>query len=102
MPYFRINADKKPYILSSIEKHDGKFGTYIIHARRWEEHWENTISGSRQLVERKHQYSFVVPTLKKKFDIKFDNAVYSCKKADPMTVERLVNHLQTLKDFENI
>jgi hypothetical protein len=101
MPYFKINADKKPYRLSSIDKDDRNFGTYIIYARRWEEHMKNTWIGKR-LVGRECHYTFAVPSPKKKLDIKFDNTVYSCKKADPMTVGRLVNHLQTLLDLENI
>lgn len=101
MPYFYVNADKKPYRLSSIEKHDNKFGTYIIYARRWEEHWKNTIGG-RRLEGRERHYSFVVPTVKKKFDIKFDNAVYSCKQADKITLAKLVNHLSTLFDLEQL
>ncbi len=99
MPYFYINADKKPYRLSDIDKRsDGK---YLICARRYEEHMKNTWSG-KHLVGRECHYTFTVPTMKRKLDIKFDNAVYSCKKADPMTVGRLVNHLQTLLDLENI
>lgn len=99
MPYFHINADKKPYRLSSIDKcNDGK---YLICARRYEEHMKITWSGKR-LVGRERHYTFAVPSPKKKLDIKFDNTVYSCKKADPMTVGRLANHLQTLLDLENI
>lgn len=99
MPYFYVNADKKPYMLSGIDKcSDGK---YLICARRYEEHMKNTWSGKR-LVGREHHYTFAVPSPKKKLDVKFDNTVYSCKKADPMTVGRLANHLQTLLDLENI
>lgn len=100
MPYFYVNADKKPYILSGISKAVGE-GKYLIYARRWEEHMKNTWSGKR-LVGRERHYTFAVPSPKKKLDVKFDNTVYSCKKADPMTVGRLANHLQTLLDLENI
>ena len=99
MPYFYVNADKKPYRLSSIVKE--REGMYLIYARRWEEHMKNTWSGKR-LVGRERHYTFAVPSPEKKLDIRFDNTVYSCKKADPMTVGRLANHLQTLSDLENI
>lgn len=99
MPYFYVNADKKPYMLSGIDKcSDGK---YLICARRYEKYMKNTWSG-KHLVGRECHYTFAVPSPKKKLDVKFDNTVYSCKKADPMTVGRLVNHLQTLLDLENI
>lgn len=99
MPYFHINADKKPYRLISIDTTVND--RYVINASRWEEHMKNTLFG-RRLVGREHYYSFALPSPKRKLDIKFDNTVYSCKKADQMTVGRLVNHLQTLLDLENI
>lgn len=99
MPYFKLNADKNAYQLSSIEKEtDGVH--YAIYASRFEEHWKNCL-GTRRLQGRTHHYSFRVPSAKK-MDFKFDNAVYSAKKADKMTVERLVNHLQTLADLSGM
>ena len=97
MPYFKLNADKNAYQLTEIEKeHDH----YMIHCSRFEEHWKNYL-GAKRLQGRTHHYSFRVPS-EKKMDFKFDNAVYSAKKADKMTVERLVNHLQTLADLSGM
>ena len=98
MPYFRVNADKKAYKLFSIEKRGDQ---YLIHATRWEQHWRNSIYGGGKILQDydKH-YNFFVPSSKKKLDIHLDNETYVCKKADKMTVERLVNHLKTLTDLE--
>jgi hypothetical protein len=99
MPYFKINADKEAYKLSTIEKRGDQ---YLIHATRWEQHWRNNYFGlgRKVLRGRDEHYNFYVPSLKKKLDIHVDNETYVCKKADKMTVERLVNHLKTLTDLE--
>lgn len=97
MPEFYVNADKKAYRLSKVEK---ELDRYLISCTRYEEHWKNTFGG-KQLSGRTHYYCFTVPSVKK-LDLRFDGAVYSAKKADRMTVERLVNHLQTLLDLERI
>ena len=98
MPYFKVNADKKAYKFSSIEKRGDQ---YVIFATRWEQHWRKSIFGSGKILRDfdKH-YSFFVPSPKKKLDIHVDNETYVCKKADKMTVERLVNHFNTLTDLE--
>ena len=100
MPYFHINADKNPYkLIGIVARADNK---YLLQTKRYEEHRRANPYWGGWLKGRDHYYDFVVPSPKKKLDIKFDNTVYSCKKADPMTVGRLVNHLQTLLDIENI
>ena len=98
MPYFRVNADKKAYKLSTIEKRGDQ---YLILATRWEQHRVNSIFGGGKILKDfdKH-YSFFVPSSRKKLDIHVDNETYVCKKADKMTVERLINHLKTLTDLE--
>ena len=99
MPYFKVNADKKAYRLSNIEKENGQ---YLIRATRWEQHWKTDSLGwgRKVLKEGERHYYFVVPSPKKKLDIHVDNETYVCKKADKMTVERLINHLKTLTDLE--
>ena len=99
MPYFYVNADKKSYKLTSIEKETGGVH-YAIYAKRFEEHWRKTIFG-KQLEGRDRFYTFRVPS-DRKLVFRFDNETYSIKKADKMTVERLVNHLQTLMDLDQI
>lgn len=98
MPYFKVNADKKAYKFSSIEKRGEQ---YLILATRWEQHWRNNIFGGGKILRDYNKYyTFFVPSSKKKLDIHVDNETYVCKKADKMTVERLINHLKTLTDLE--
>jgi hypothetical protein len=101
MPYFKINADKKPYRLSTIEKRGDQ---YLIHATRWEQHWRiNSFGWGRKVLrDREEHYNFIIPSPKKKLDIHVDNETYICKKADKMTVERLANHLMTLSQLEEL
>lgn len=101
MPYFKINADKKAYKLSTIEKRGDQ---YLIHATRWEQHWRtNSFGWGRKVLrDREEHYGFIIPSPKKKLDIHVDNETYICKKADKMTVERLVNHLTTLSQLEEL
>lgn len=100
MPYFYVNADKKPYRFTGVEKNPDT-GKYLVYAERYEEHrvkhW-----GITTWKGRTHHYSFLVPNPKKKTDIRVEDIVYSCKKADQMTVERLVNHLSTLFALEQL
>ncbi len=98
MPYFKINADKKAYMLSTIEKRGDQC---LIRATRWEQHWRNTWFG-KVLKDSVVRYNFCVPSPKKKLDIHVDNETYVCKKADKMTVERLANHLSTLLALEQL
>ena len=100
MPYFYVNADKKPYRFTGVEKNPDT-GMYLIYAERYEEHrYKNW--GISTWKGRTRHYSFLVPNPKKKTDIRVEDIVYSCKKADPMTVERLVNHLSTLFNLEQL
>lgn len=100
MPYFYMNADKKPYRFTGVEKNPYT-GMYLVYAERYEEHrykkW-----GRYELKGKTRRYSFLVPNPKKKTDIRVEDIVYCCKKADPMTVERLVNHLSTLFSLEQL
>jgi len=100
MPYFYVNADKKPYRFTGAEKNKDT-GKYLVYAERYEErrvkNW-----GFSTWKGRTHRYSFLVPNPKRKTDIRVEDIVYSCKKADPMTVERLVNHLSTLFSLEQL
>jgi len=97
MPYFYVNADKKPYRLRKIEKHDGQ---YMLFASRLEEHYAMNL-GARVLRQYVRHSTFIAPSTRK-MDIRVEDRVYSCKKADPMTVECLVNHLSTLFDLEQL
>lgn len=100
MPYFYVNADKKPYRFTGVEKNPDT-GMYLIYAERYEEHRYKKL-GRYELKGKTRRYSFLVPNPKKKTDIRVEDIVYSCKKADPMTVERLVNHLSTLFNIEQL
>ena len=95
-----MNADKKPYRFTGVEKNPDT-GKYLVYAERYEEHrikkW-----GGYELKGRTRRYSFLVPNPKKKTDIRVENIVYSCKKADQMTIERLANHLSTLLALEQL
>lgn len=100
MPYFYVNADKKPYRFTGVEKNPDT-GKYLVYAERYEEHRVKKWSGY-ELKGRTRYYSFLVSSPTRKLDIRVEDMVYSCKKADPMTVERLVNHLSTLFNLEQL
>ena len=100
MPYFYVNADKKPYRFTGVGK-DPVTGKYLVYAERYEEHRVKNW-GITTWKGRKRHYAFLVPNPTKKTDIRVEDIVYSCKKADPMTVERLVNHLSTLFSLEQL
>lgn len=95
MPHFYVNADKKPYRLQIIKK-DG--GEYMLFASRLEEHYAKNL-GTRVLRQYVRRSTFIVPSARK-MDIRVEDRVYSCKKADSMTVAALVNHLSTLLALE--
>lgn len=100
MPYFYVNADKKPYRFTGAEKNKDT-GKYLVYAERYEERRVKNL-GFSTWKGRTRRYAFLVPNPKKKTDIRVEDIVYSCKKADPMTVERLVNHLSTLFSLEQL